>query len=66
MSAANYFGEIVEWSGYAIAAQRFGAFAFALFTLCNTGPRAYQHHQWYRAKFDDYPAHRRALIPWVW
>jgi 3-oxo-5-alpha-steroid 4-dehydrogenase 1 len=29
--------------------------AFALFTAFNIGPRAYQHHQWYKKKFKNYP-----------
>lgn len=66
ISAANYFGEIVEWIGYALASRTLGAAAFAFFTFANTAPRAHHHHEWYRAKFEDYPASRRALIPWVW
>jgi len=66
VTGANYFGEILEWCGYALAAQHIVAVAFAVFTFCNTGPRAYHHHLWYREKFDDYPPARRALIPWVW
>ena len=66
VSGANYFGEIVEWTGYAIAARHVGAAAFAYFTFCNTGPRAYHHHLWYKAKFADYPPDRRALVPFVW
>mmetsp|Transcript_30289 Transcript_30289/g.58445 ORF Transcript_30289/g.58445 Transcript_30289/m.58445 type:complete len:272 (-) Transcript_30289:269-1084(-) len=66
VSCANYFGEILEWCGYAIAAQNIAATAFAWFTFCNTGPRAHHHHHWYREKFTDYPADRRAVIPYLW
>ena len=66
VSGANYFGEIVEWCGYALAANRLGATAFAVFTFCNTAPRAHTHHEWYRQKFDDYPPERKAVIPWLW
>ncbi|CAI9536841.1 unnamed protein product, partial [Staurois parvus] len=45
VSGANYFGEIVEWFGYAIATWSLPGFAFALFTLCSIGPRAYHHHK---------------------
>jgi len=66
VSGANFFGEIVEWAGFAIAANSWVAFAFAAFTFANIGPRGAQHHQWLRAKFEDYPAHRRAVIPFLW
>lgn len=67
VSGANYLGEIVEWSGYALASRQLAPVAFAFFTFANTGPRAYHHHQWYLCKFgDEYPKHRRALVPFVW
>lgn len=44
ISGANFFGEIVEWGGYALAAQNLPALAFFLFTVMNIGPRAYHHH----------------------
>ncbi|BDA42941.1 3-oxo-5-alpha-steroid 4-dehydrogenase 1 [Coccomyxa sp. Obi] len=65
VSGANYLGEIVEWAGFAAAAGSLPAAAFAFFTLCNIGPRAWHHHQWYKKQFDDYPRNRRALIPFV-
>ena len=46
VSGANFFGEIVEWSGFAVASWSFPALAFALFTALNIGPRAVQHHRW--------------------
>ena len=45
VSGANFFGEIVEWTGFAIASWSGIAAAFAFFTFCNIGPRALQHHQ---------------------
>lgn len=45
VSGANFLGEIVEWCGYAVATWSFPAFAFAFFTVCSIGPRAYHHHR---------------------
>lgn len=41
VSAANYFGEIVEWVGFAIACWSLPAAAFAFYTFSNVGPRAH-------------------------
>jgi 3-oxo-5-alpha-steroid 4-dehydrogenase 1 len=65
VSGANFFGEIVEWTGFALAANSWVAVAFAAFTFANIGPRGVQHHHWLQAKFDDYPAARKALIPFI-
>ncbi|XP_063775829.1 3-oxo-5-alpha-steroid 4-dehydrogenase 2 [Pseudophryne corroboree] len=65
VSGANFLGEIVEWFGYAVATWSLPAFAFALFTLCSIGPRAYHHHRFYHQEFKDYPKERRALIPFI-
>jgi steroid 5-alpha reductase family enzyme len=66
VSGANFFGEIVEWAGFALAAGSRPALAFAVFTACNIGPRAVQHHRWYLDKFKgEYPPHRKALIPFL-
>lgn len=45
VSGANYLGECVEWIGYALCARTLPSFAFAIFTLCNIGPRAVHHHR---------------------
>ncbi|XP_073248493.1 3-oxo-5-alpha-steroid 4-dehydrogenase 1-like [Porites lutea] len=65
VSGANFFGEIIEWSGFALACWSLPSLAFATFTALNIGPRAIQHHRWYLDKFEDYPKSRRALIPFV-
>eukprot|EP00062_Callorhinchus_milii_P013254 gi/632961161/ref/XP_007896603.1/ PREDICTED: 3-oxo-5-alpha-steroid 4-dehydrogenase 2 [Callorhinchus milii] len=65
ISGANFFGEIIEWFGYAIATWNASAFSFAVLTFCSIGPRAYHHHRFYQKKFQDYPKSRRALIPFL-
>jgi 3-oxo-5-alpha-steroid 4-dehydrogenase 1 len=66
VSAANYFGESLEWSGWALACGSFPAAAFAVFTVTFLGSRARGHHKWYQSKFEDYPRSRKAFIPFIW
>jgi protein-S-isoprenylcysteine O-methyltransferase Ste14 len=66
VSSPNYLGEILEWSGFALATASPAAVVFALWTAANLAPRARAHHLWYRQRFTDYPAARRALVPWIW
>lgn len=65
VTSPNYLGELVEWTGFALAAWSLPALAFAVFTAANLVPRARAHHRWYREKFPDYPSDRRALLPWL-
>ncbi|KAF6127431.1 steroid 5 alpha-reductase 1 [Phyllostomus discolor] len=65
VSAANYFGELVEWCGYGLASWSVQGGAFALFTFCVLLPRAQEHHQWYLQKFENYPKFRKILIPFL-
>lgn len=67
ISCPNYFGEILEWIGWAIATWSIAGLAFAVYTFANLAPRAISHHRWYVEKFGaDYPKERRAVIPFVW
>ncbi len=63
ISCPNYFGEMVEWLGWAILTWSLAGAAFALYTAANLVPRALAHHRWYRAHFPDYPSTRKAVIP---
>lgn len=51
VSGANFFGEIIEWSGFALACWSLPSLAFATFTALNIGPRAIQHHRYLKIKF---------------
>ena len=63
ISCPNYLGEILEWTGWAVATWSLGGLAFCVFTAANLIPRARSHHRWYRENFPNYPPNRRALIP---
>ncbi len=63
ISSPNYLGEIVQWTGWAIATWSIPGLAFAFWTAANLVPRAYAYHRWYRQNFDNYPPERTALIP---
>jgi steroid 5-alpha reductase family enzyme len=65
VTSPNYLGEIVEWTGFSIAAGTLPSVAFAIFTVANLLPRARAHHAWYREQFTEYPSERRALIPGI-
>jgi steroid 5-alpha reductase family enzyme len=65
VSCPNYLGEIIQWIGWAIATWSLAGVVFAVWTMANLVPRAIAHHRWYRETFEDYPARRRALIPFL-
>jgi protein-S-isoprenylcysteine O-methyltransferase Ste14 len=68
VSCPHYFGEIVEWIGYAMACDfSLGSISFAVWTMANLIPRALSTHRWYHDTFcEDYPESRKAIIPLVW
>jgi len=65
VSCANYFGETIEWAGWALATWSLPGLGFAIWTVANLGPRARSHHLWYRRHFPDYPKNRKAFIPFL-
>jgi len=65
ISCPNYFGEIIEWAGFAIMAWNLAALSFLIWTIVNLLPRAIDHHNWYRQSFADYPENRKAIIPFI-
>jgi len=65
VSCPNYLGELLEWTGWAIATWSLAGLAFALFTAGNLVPRAAANHRWLRATFAEYPPERRALVPYL-
>jgi 3-oxo-5-alpha-steroid 4-dehydrogenase 1 len=65
ISSPNLFGEIIEWTGFAIMAWNLPAFTFMVWTFANLVPRAKNHHDWYLRNFADYPKERKRVFPGV-
>jgi steroid 5-alpha reductase family enzyme len=57
ISSPNYFGEIIEWTGWAILTWSISGLVFLVWTIA--------HHKWYQEKFDNYPKNRKAIIPGI-
>lgn len=65
ISSPNLFGEIIEWSGFALMAWNLPALSFMIWTFANLVPRAKNHHDWYKKHFPDYPAERKIVFPYL-
>jgi 3-oxo-5-alpha-steroid 4-dehydrogenase 1 len=65
VSCGNYFGEIIQWGGWAIATWSLPGLFFCVWTAANLVPRAISHHRWYLDRFPEYPRERKALIPYI-
>ena len=63
ISCPNFFGELIEWLGFAIITLNLGSLSFFIWTFINLVPRAISHHKWYKDNFNDYPQNRKAIIP---
>jgi hypothetical protein len=65
VSCPNYLGEILQWTGWAVAMNSLAGTSFAVWTVANLLPRALSHHRWYRERFDEYPSQRKAVLPFL-
>ena len=65
VSCPNYFGELMEWLGFAIMVAGLPAFSFFIWTFANLVPRAIDNHKWYKKNFKDYPQNRKAVFPYL-
>jgi 3-oxo-5-alpha-steroid 4-dehydrogenase 1 len=66
VSCPNYLGEIIIWSGWALATWSVAGLSFAIWTAANLIPRARSHHHWNQRHLPGYPPNRKALIPGIW
>lgn len=65
VSCPNYLGELITWIGFAIASWSPAGLSFIVMTAGNLVPRARTNHLWYKKTFSDYPADRKAIIPYL-
>ncbi|PHT70555.1 Steroid 5-alpha-reductase DET2 [Capsicum annuum] len=67
VSSPNYFGEIMEWLGWALMTWSWAGLAFLVYSSSNLVPRAVSTHKWYLEKFgEDYPKNRKAIFPFLY
>ena len=68
VTSANYFGEFLEWTGYALLTWCIGGVAFAVWTFANLAPRARKIHARYVEEFgDEYTRlNRKYIIPYIY
>lgn len=67
VTSANYFGELVEWTGFAILTASPAAWVFVWWTFANLVPRADAIHKRYREEFgDEAVGRRKRVIPFIY
>ena len=68
VSSANYFGELTEWIGFAIASWSWAGVVFVLWTFANLAPRAASLRRRYAAEFGEEFKHlkRKRIIPFIY
>lgn len=64
VTSANYLGEIVEWTGFALAAATPAAWVFPIWTAANLVPRAHAIYNRYKDEFGkEALSDRKCIIP---
>ena len=67
VTSANYLGELVEWTGFALIAGSLAAWVFVWWTAANLVPRAHAIHKKYRSEFGDQAVgKRKRIIPFIY
>ena len=68
VTSANYFGELVEWIGFAILTWSWSGAVFALWTFANLAPRASRIYDRYKQEFGNQLNTKKTkrMIPFVW
>ena len=68
VTSANYFGEFLEWVGFAILTWSWAGAVFALWTFANLGPRADHIYKMYQSEFGDQLNTKRVkrMIPFIY
>lgn len=66
VTSANYFGEIVEWVGFAVLTWSFAGTVFVIWTCANLIPRANSIYIKYKDEFGDKVGNRKRVIPFIY
>ena len=68
VTSANYFGELVEWTGFAIATWSMSGWVFVIWTFANLVPRANACYKKYCHEFGDEMKSKKLkrIIPFIY
>ncbi len=67
VTSGNYFGELLEWTGFAILTLSPAAWVFVLWTFANLAPRAHAIRNRYKEEFGATSVgKRKRLIPFIY
>ena len=68
VTSANYFGELLEWVGFAILTWSWAGAVFALWTFANLVPRADHIYKMYQSEFGDQLNTKKVkrIIPFIY
>lgn len=68
VTSANYFGEFMEWVGFAVLTWSWAGAVFALWTFANLCPRAARIYDRYRSEFaDEFDEKKlKRIIPFIY
>lgn len=66
VSCPNYFGEVVEWIGFAIMSWSLPGVIYAVWVCLALFSTGLSTHRWYHQQFgENYPRNRKAIVPYV-
>ncbi len=68
VASANYLGELIEWTGFALLTRSMAGVVFVMWTAANLVPRSAKIHARYCAEFgEEYTRlHRRRIFPFIY
>lgn len=66
VTSANYFGELVEWTGFAILTWSAAGAVFAWWTFANLVPRANAIYHRYQQEFGTQMGKRKRIFPFLY
>lgn len=68
VTSANYFGEFIEWVGFAVLTWSWAGAVFAWWTFANLAPRAHRIYDAYKQEFGDELDTKKTkrFIPFIW
>ena len=68
VSSANYFGELLEWIGFAVASWSWAGAVFVVWTFANLAPRSASLYKRYEQEFGEEftSLHRKRILPFIY